>query len=190
MRRAFSIMGMAAAQAAVLAAAACGPAPDGSDPAVPRPAPTEVTSLTVVEGHVTDTSGKPVAGADVYAQLWPSEHVESSLKVGDTVPMHRIGIVSTGADGRFAFTLDPATVPVNFRSGTGEGAYVQLEVLVAGNQGSAAWNLTAYTAMPWATPETGTADPVWTLSTDQDNLPPPRVDVVLVLNGQSHVRTD
>lgn len=188
MRRAFSIMGTTAALAAVMAAAACGP-PDGSDYPVPRPTRNEVTSLTVVQGHVTDTSGKPVAGADVYAQLWPAEHVESSLKEGDSVPMHRIGTLSTGADGRFAFTLDPATVPVDFRNGTGEEAHVQLEVLVAGSQGSAAWHLTAYTAVPWVTTDAGSADPVWTLSTNQDNLPPSRVDVVLVLGGQSQLRT-
>jgi hypothetical protein len=102
--------------------------------------------------------------------------------------MHRSGTLRTGADGRFAFTLDPATVPVDFR-GTGEEAYVQLEVLVAGSQGSAAWSLTAYTTVPWATSDAGGADPVWTLSTNRDTLPPSRVDVVLVLNGQSHVST-
>lgn len=189
MRRAFSIVGTATALAAVLAAAACGPALDGSDYPVPWPAPTEITSLTIVQGHVTDTIGKPVAGVDVYAQLSPSDRVETSLKEGDTVPVHGIGTLNTGADGRFAFTLDPATVPVDFRNGTGKEAYVELEVLVAGGQGSAAWHLTAYTAVLWVTPDASSADPVWTLSTDQDNLPPSRVDVVLVLDGQSNVRT-
>ncbi|WP_200213445.1 hypothetical protein [Micromonospora coerulea] len=180
MRRAFLVI----ASAAVLVAAA---AVFVTVRGLTQPSPIEITSSTVVQGHVLDASGRAADGVEVVAQLWPANDVER--KEGEPLPLHTVGTTRTDEDGRFAFQLDPATVPNGFRNENEEVAWVQLGVMAtSGQRLLASWELPAFTTARWVTPDHDGAEPAWALRTDQGDLPPSRVDVALVLNGQSEVR--
>lgn len=178
MRRAPLIIGSAAVLAVAAVAAVLGVG--GST----RPGRVEITSSTVVQGHVVDAGGDPAADVDVHAELWPAD--VAGLKEGEPVPLHGIGTTRTDDDGRFAFALDPASVPAAFRNGGDDEGWVQFRVMVDEPGAHASWELPAFTVDPWATPDG--AAPAWALRTDEGDLPPARVDIVLVVDGQSEVR--
>ncbi|MEV4411665.1 hypothetical protein [Catellatospora sp. NPDC049609] len=180
MRRAVVTIGAAVAAAALAAVAVF--AVRGAA----APDPIEITNATVAQGHVLDAAGEPVAGAEVYAELWPANDAE--FGDGDVVPWHEVGTTRTDDAGRFAFVLDPATVPAGFRNVGDDDAWVQLHVGVADPHAQASWGLPALTAVDWAAPGPGTTRPAWSLRTDEGDLPPSRVDIVLVVRGDSRVR--
>ncbi|MEU8079337.1 hypothetical protein AB0B31_28315 [Catellatospora citrea] len=70
-----------------------------------------------------------------------------------------------------------------------EQAWVQVELTAVGDgAGVGTWSMSAFTATRWVSPSPSRAEPVWALRTDDADLPPSRVDVVLALNGHGEVR--
>jgi len=57
-----------------------------------------------VVGAVTD-NGRPVSGARVYVQIFPSQEVEDRLKDGEAAPLLNAGDATTGADGGFSIAI-------------------------------------------------------------------------------------
>lgn len=71
-------------------------------------------------------SGVGVSDGTVIARLWPDDQTTAALPEGASFDFYEIGTATTGDDGGFSFTLDPATIPADYIDNDGR---VDLEIL-------------------------------------------------------------
>ncbi len=95
----------------------------GSGTANAAPAARSVVSNAgapvVVTGTVTN-GGAPVPGALVRLTAWPKVSVLAAAHAGVAVSLLQAGSAVTGADGAYALTLDPASVPPEYVDDVGD----------------------------------------------------------------------
>lgn len=101
---------IAAAGGLGLAAALCA-VPDSTATAV-------VVANPVVQGTVLN-DGALVAGATITPMVWPNEATIAKLAIGDSVPILWLPAVKSSANGNFAVSLDPSTLPAGYVNAEG-----------------------------------------------------------------------
>jgi len=75
-----------------------------------------------VVGAVTD-NGRPVSGARVYVQIFPSQEVEDRLKDGEAAALLSAGDAMTGPDGGFSIAIPPKAFTSKWLTGGRNGHF-------------------------------------------------------------------
>lgn len=76
---------------------------------------------------ILERNGAPVSG-EIVAVLWPNAATLASLSADAEVPLLPIASGQTGADGTYELTIDPATIPAEYR---GPDSQIDVDVTVA-----------------------------------------------------------